>query len=466
MITFFKHRSVKFRIILSLSLVLVCVFAIFGAFIYQQVKKANLERFDARLESHAEKIKEETEEQCLEKRFPNVNELRALKTEGLSDASIRLFDSTGLLILADTVLGNSPLKPWAEVSAKNYTLQDEQISGKLFRVLWTPIEAEDRNQYSVQIAAPLKDVESSLALLQFLLLFAIPVALVVSAGAVYAVVNRSFRPLSSMIKTAEKISAGNLGERLTIAESGDEVYALGSALNRMMERIESAFKRQKQFVADASHEIRTPLTIIRSELEFARGRISDVESKGSLDIALAEVDRLKRLSDDLLLLAKLDSVSIDGKMQIVRADELLVECVKAMKVPAESRGISLQLSIDEAVELEADGDRLRSALVNVIDNAVKFSPDGGTVTIHERLYDDRLEISVHNDGDGIAPDDLESIFERFHRGPSSRSRHDGSGLGLAIVRKIIEFHKGSVSVESEPGKGATFTIRLTRRLLK
>jgi heavy metal sensor kinase len=458
-----RRFNIKAKIIVATTVVLGVIFSLFSLTFYQRVKGAYLGRLDAHLESHVEKLREEVEEQYVEKRFPNLADIQSIRTESLADPHVRLFDSAGTIILIDSLLLDWPMKPWSEINAHEYLFEDRVTTEGHFRTVWAPVEAADRNQFAVQVAYPLKDVEASLALLQLLLLIGIPLTLAISATAIYAIVSAAFHPLSDMVRAAEKVSANNLSERLKLPKGRDEVFRLAASFNVMLDRLESVFKSQKQFVADASHEIRTPLAIIRSELEFAQKSIADTESKESMEIALAEVDRLKRLSDDLLLLAKMDSPSVSTNIQIVRLDELLVDCVKAMKVSAEGRRISLQLNIEEAVELEADGDKLRSAMTNLIDNAVKFSPDGGTVTILERSRGDSFEIRVHNEGEGIAFSDLGNIFGRFHRAATSRSYHDGSGLGLAIVRKIIEFHKGSISVESEPGKGATFTVLLQRK---
>lgn len=451
--------SIKTKIILATTLVFGIVFSGFSVVIYQRVKSAYVERLDARLEGQAEKIREEVEEQYLEKRFPNESDLRSLKTEGLPDPLIRLTDSVGSVIFGDSLLQSWPMKSWKEVEGHEFTFEERAIAQHRYRCLWAPVEANDRDQYAVQIAVSLREVEAGLALLQLLLIIGVPVALLIAAVAVYAIVTVAFQPLSAMVAATERISPLNLGERLGPPKTHDEVFKLAATFNTMMERIESAFKGQKQFVADASHEIRTPLTIIQSELEYAQKHFSELSSQESVEAALEEVDRLKKISDDLLLLAKLESPSMNLSIQSVRIDEVLTDCVKRMKPVADKRTVSLRLEICEALEIKGDEDKLRSGVLNLIDNAIKYSKEGGGVTVALSRSGKKVVVSVCDGGEGIGEADRLNIFERFHRSESSRLTH-GSGLGLAIVRRIVELHKGEISVESQPGKGSTFAISL------
>jgi signal transduction histidine kinase len=452
--------TIKARIILATTIVLGLVFASFSIVIYQKAKSAYFGRLDARLEGYAERIRGEVEEQYYEKRFPDAADFRDLKAEGLAGSFVRLLDQNGEVIFADSMLLGQAYKKWQAIKPGQFTLDNVAIANYHYRSLWARVEVEDRDQYSVQIVVPLTEVEVALRLLLLLFLLGVPVALTVSAGAVYGIVTIAFRPLSAMIRTAERISGSNLSERVPSPPSRDEVFALASTLNTMMERIEKAFKSQKQFIADASHEIRTPLAIIRSELEYAQKQIGEAASKESLDAALDEIDRLKKLSDDLLLLAKLDSTALARRFQPVRLDELLADCVKKMKPIADAKNVTLSLTVEEAVETEADEDKLRSAFLNLIDNAIKYSQDTGNVDIVTCSTENGVEVSVRDQGEGIEEEELKNIFERFHRAGSSRSRHDGSGLGLAIVQLIVGLHNGELTVESQPGKGSTFRIFL------
>ena len=457
-----KRLSIKARIILATTVVLSLVFAGFSVVIYQKAKSAYYGRLDAHLVEYAEKIRGEVEEQYYEKRFPDTTDFRDLKAEGLAGSFVRLTDEHGEVIFADSMLAGQGFKPWDAIKTGRFTFEDVAVGEDRYRSLWARVEVEDRDRYAMQVVVPLTEVEAAVQLLLLLFLLGVPIALAVSAGAVYGIVSTAFQPLSEMIRTADKISATNLSERVPLPKSHDEVFALTSTMNTMMERIEQAFKSQKQFIADASHEIRTPLAIMRSELEFAQKHLSESLSQESLEAALEEVDRLKRLSDDLLLLAKLESPAATLKDVPVRLDEVLADCVMRMKPVAEKENVGLQLEISEAIEIRGDEDRLKGAVLNLVDNAIKYSSAGGTVTI--TLSNDKrsVSVSVRDEGDGIAAEDQDKIFERFHRSESKRSRHDGNGLGLAIVRRIVELHNGTIAVVSQLGKGSTFTIEFPR----
>jgi signal transduction histidine kinase len=455
--------SIKARIILATTAVLGVVFVVFSLVIYQRARGAYYDRLDARLVGYTEKLRGEVEEQYYEKRLPDVTELRELKYEGLSGSYFRLSDQTGKSIYADSILAGEPQKPWTSIAPHQFTFEDNTIGSVRYRTLWARVEAGDQDRFSVQVAVPLTELEASLGLLQLLFLIGVPLALTISGLAVYAIVLAAFRPLSSMVRTSGRISASNLSERIPVPRNRDEVFTLAMTLNTMMERIEKAFRSQKQFVADASHEIRTPLSIMRSELEYAQRQAEGDSTKESLHAALEEVDRLKNLSDDLLLLAKLDSSSLTLNIAAVRMDELLADCVKKMKAIADIRNITLLLTVHDVVEIEADEEKLRSAMLNLVDNAIKYSREGGNVEIKTCANDRDVEVTVHDEGEGIAEEEIQNVFKRFHRSSTSQSRHDGSGLGLAIVRGIVELHGGTVTASSKPGEGSVFTVRIPKR---
>jgi signal transduction histidine kinase len=277
---------------------------------------------------------------------------------------------------------------------------------------------------------------------------------------VYIIVRRAFKPLSTMIETANRISASNLNERLVLPPKHDEVAMLGAALNCMIDRIETAFKGQKQFIADASHEIRTPLTIIQSELEFADRSPMDAPAKQSIHIALDELDHLRKLAGDLLLLAKLEISDRTPHFQLVRLDELITECVRKLSRMSAEKKVLLHLQIENAIEISVDKEKLRSAVLNLIENAIKYTPANGTISISIQEDKETVRMVIHDTGVGMSAGDIQNIFKPFYRSDTSRATHSGSGLGLSIVQRIIELHHGTISVESDLTNGSTFSITL------
>lgn len=455
-----SNLSIKARIVVTTTVVLGLIFVSFSLIVYQKSKSAYYGRLDARLQGYAERIRGEVEEQYYEKRFPDAKDFDELGADGLAGSLVRLSDKQGKQIFGDSVLAVPAFRTWDATKPGQFTFANMERANVRYRSLWARVEVEDRDQYAVQVVVPLTEVESALQLLQLLFLLGVPIALALSAVAIYAIVTTAFRPLSAMIRAAENVSGSNLSERVPSPQSRDEVFALASTLNTMMDRIEQAFKAQKQFIADASHEIRTPLAIIRSELEYAQKRIGEVAARESLEAALHETDRMRKLSDDLLMLARLDSDTRATKFQRVRVDELLADCVKKMKTIADAKEVALSLTVDAAAEIDGDEDKLRSAILNLVDNAIKYSNVRGNVDIVSGHAGKGVEITVRDQGEGIEPEERDHIFKRFHRAASSRSRHDGSGLGLAIVQLIVGLHNGELTVESQPGKGSTFRIFL------
>jgi len=266
-----------------------------------------------------------------------------------------------------------------------------------------------------------------------------------------------------MVETAGQISGRNLDRRLAIPPARDEVRHLAETLNGMIGRIEAAFRSQKQFVADASHEIRTPLTIICSELEFAARQATDPQVRESIATSLDEIDRLTRLTDGLLLLARLDAAQVHLTRTPVRLDELLLECVQRIDVVARKKEIQVNVDVPEEVEMSADRDTMQRIIVNLLDNAVKYSPPRTVVTAslcRGGAAPGKIMLRIGDQGPGIPASALPHIFTRFYRADPSRSEQAGAGLGLAIVKELVGLHGGTISVTSDPGKGSLFTVEL------
>ncbi|MFH0990366.1 MAG: HAMP domain-containing sensor histidine kinase [bacterium] len=452
--------TIKTKIILLVSLVVGLLFTGFGVFIYHQVHNANLDKIDARLVSLSQQMRDELDEQIEKKRFPDNADLKRLLSENLSKSCMRLYDSSGSIVYADSMFRSetNTLEP-KTVGAKPI-VQTVKLHGHHYRSLIRTVEIEDNPRWLLQIAAPLSEVEANLNQLRILLWTTIPIALLLSAFLVNLIVRRAFRPLSAMIETANRVSASTLHERLMLPKGRDEVVLLGIALNRMVERLEAAFKSQKQFIVDASHELRTPLTIVQSELEFANRSLLPDAAKQSISIALDELDHLRKLANDLLMLVKLEVAGQVVECSAVRVDELITDCVQKISRIASEKQVALHLEIAEAVEMVGDEDKLRSAFMNVLENALKYTQGGGSVSVRLTTQKGSVVIALQDNGIGISPTDLPHIFKPFYRSAASRAQNAGSGLGLSIAQRIVELHGGTITVQSDGASGSTFTIQL------
>jgi two-component system OmpR family sensor kinase len=454
--------TIKTKIIGAYTLAFGLLVTAFALIIYENIWDAEIAKLDARLESHADKLQTELEEDHLQPGFPNRAELDSITTEGLKGPKIRLLTMDYTVVFADAGFDLDTRAKWNSGPSTVAQKGTAKRNHHKYRVLQWPVEIENRIQYVVQVAAPMHDIEETMDHLRLLFLIAIPGSLLLAGCAAYFITRLAFRPMMNMVHTAEKISAASLDARLELPRANDEVRQLGEALNEMIERIDKTIKGQRQFIADASHELRTPLTIIRSELESAARSARTQAVKGSVSTSLAELDRLSLMIGDLLTLAKLDAARIKLEMAPVRLDELVVECVQAVRGIAEKRDVKLKVFIEEAVEIPGDHEKLRSVVLNLLDNAIKYSGRKSAVTVSLVLgqTEGKASVVISDRGVGIPVSEQAKIFGRFYRGAQPRSKTDGSGLGLAIAQRFVELHGGSISVKSQEGNGSTFTVDL------
>jgi heavy metal sensor kinase len=299
---------------------------------------------------------------------------------------------------------------------------------------------------------------------RFLLAMAavLPVGLLLAGGGGWALAQRALKPVDQMTQTAQRIRGSHLDQRLQVSGSGDELDRLATTLNDMLDRLKAVIHQMRQFSADASHELQTPLTVLKGEMEVAlRSPRSPEEYQRVLTSGLEEVDRLDQLVAGLLLLARADAGVLRLDPQPVDLSALVGDVGDLMRALADGRGIDLQLAPVEPVFVNGDREHLRRLILNLVDNAVKYTPSGGQVTISLHSDADWAVLKVVDTGIGIADDQRQMIFDRFHRATDTRS-HDvrGVGLGLSIARSIAAAHGGRIEVQSRPGHGSRFTVRL------
>jgi len=326
-----------------------------------------------------------------------------------------------------------------------------------------PYESQDRARFLIEVAAPYNQIESVLRglLLTFGLGLPLIVALAISGG--YVLMRRALRPVDEIRQKAAQITSRNLSERLPVVRTGDELERLATDLNRMIERLEESFHQINRFSADASHELRTPLTVLQGELEsVARtGTSLPAEIRDTIGSALEETHRLTKIVENLLAISRLEAG--EARKQLERLDfaDLVRSTADQMRLLAEEKHIHLDCNGAEAVEVDADPARLKQVVVNLLDNAIKYTPESGKVSISVVKQDGRAVLEIADTGIGISPDDLPHIFDRFYRADKARSRQmGGTGLGLSIVRSICLAHDGQVKVESTEGEGSVFHIEL------
>ena len=324
------------------------------------------------------------------------------------------------------------------------------------RVLATPITYGNRRVGTLRVANPLTPVEQAQASLRRTFVIVGAIALLAAIAAGLGLASLIAAPLRRMARVATAVDAGDLSKRTGGIGGRGEVGVLSDAFDHMLDRLERAFKRQRDFVSDASHELRTPLAVLRAQVELLDRETDERRRHEATATLLRRLDQLDRLVGDMLTLASAEGGQLIQPRTIELSD--FFEDLRRDLPLFGERDFHLQ-AVDG--RLEADPDRLTQVLRNLVRNAVVHTNPGDRVTVAARARDSRLEITVTDSGPGIPPEQLDHIFERFHRLDGSRSRDSGgSGLGLAIARAIIEAHGGRIYAESGPGRGATFRIEL------
>jgi heavy metal sensor kinase len=318
--------------------------------------------------------------------------------------------------------------------------------------------------YTVQVAAPVDEALEALERFRVILAFAAPLLLIAASAGGYWISSRALAPVDEISRAAQRISIESLTDRLKVPQTGDQLQRLSETLNEMLSRLEAAVQRMTQFTADASHELRAPVSLIRTTAEVAalkRDRPAG-EYLEALDDILEEAERTSQVVDSLMLLARTDS----GKETL---DCVPVDACSIVRSAAEQGGrLARNQGVEFAVELpaspvliQADAEALRRALLILMDNAAKYTPRGGSVRVGLVTRDGFAVASVADTGIGIDTGDIPRVFDRFWRADRARSREQGgAGLGLSIAKWIVDMHDGSISAESEPGKGSVFTIRV------
>ena len=318
-------------------------------------------------------------------------------------------------------------------------------------------------EYLVLAVQPLDEIAADLAVLRRVMLLALPLAIALAGIGGYWLTRRNLAPLASMAAQARRITHNNLDTRLEAgAAAAEELAALSSSFNELLARLDRSFDHMRRFVADASHELRTPLAIIRGEADVALAHERGAaEYKQALAIVLDESRRLSRLVDDLLNLARADAGRVKLRVEEFYLNDLLAECCRSVQTLAGARGVLLECAPHDDLAFRGDEELVRRMAMNLIDNAIRYTPAGGRVTVSLDSRGGDITIRVADTGTGIAPEIVPHVFERFYRGDKARSRQDGGfGLGLAIVKWVAESHHGTVELASTPGSGSTFTVTL------
>jgi signal transduction histidine kinase len=341
------------------------------------------------------------------------------------------------------------------------------VNGQVILIYVLPVRAADGRLIEVEAGTTLFSMQHMLFSLTRVLAFASVVILVLAAIGGYLLMKQPLRPLVVLTEKAADIGRKQLGERLPVPDTGDELERLTYSLNGMIDRLEEALDHNRRFSADASHELRTPLTIMRGELEeMLQVEGLPPEVVENLVSVLDEIERMARIVNSLMAITRLDAGGERMALQPVDFAALVSTTMEHMRLLAEEKGLVLNCKCERGVYIFGDPMRIKQVAVNLVDNAIKYSQSAhverpGRVDVTVSSTGSTAILKVSDEGIGIAPEALPRVFDRFYRADPSRSRDAGGvGLGLAIVKAIVTAHEGTVSITSTLGRGSTVTVEL------
>ena len=462
-------RSLRFRLLAWFAGLLVLVVALFGFYTYRRIEGFVVEMQRAALAHRTEQIS------AMLRDVPKANDaaagpqIAARFAPELNDKFVRVTRADGSVLYVSGFPNDRSFDP-----AKVPVFPAELIGTGVWRyrsekpdlLVAARGEATGSGEYLVEVGASLGGSYRLLHALLLTLAAGLPIVLVLAITGGYVVIWRALRPVQNMMNAAQDITLHHLSRRLPVPASGDEIARLATALNQMIARLDESFQNTSRFTADASHELRTPLTIVRGELEaLLLGGELPAKVHDTLASLLEEIERLVRTVEGLFALARLDTGEAQKERVRVNLASLAETTAEQMCLLAEEKKISLVCETKGPVEVEGDRARLKQVVVNLLDNAIKYTGTNGEIRLAVRAQNGSAILEVRDNGPGAPESSLAHLCERFYRAEDARDgQTNGAGLGLSIVQSICAAHGGSVAVRNLPESGFQVTVTLPRAL--
>jgi len=457
---------ISWRLTLWFALILCAILILSGAVFHTLLQRylSNDVDDDLRLYSakvhgtlKPEEIPEPLDYDVIHSSLPPINEFAS------PGIYIQLIDRNGTVVVKSDNLGDQelPVDPGLvergfgeEIATKTVAAGD----GGRVRIMVSPLHLENETLL-LEVGRSMKHVDAAMSQVRWALLAGILVALVLAGVSGGFIVRRALSPVERITRTAQSIEASSdLGRRVGYSGPIDEIGQMATTFDHMIDRLDRAFQSQKHFVADASHELRGPLTVLQGNLDLLKRNLGEADRQESLRAMAGESQRMARIVSDLLLLAEVESGQVEQQGMVSLREILLEGLAQAQQLAGERR---IVIGRQDNLSAMGDAHRLRQLLGNLVDNAIRHTPEGGTISLSLFRDGNWARLEVADTGIGIAPEHLPHVFDRFYRVDQARSRAEGgSGLGLAIVKGIAEEHGGKVTVTSVPGRGSTFTAWL------
>lgn len=457
---------IRWRLTLWFSLILLAILILSGVLLYSLLQSYlikevdnNLRVYSARVHGtlHLQEIPNPVDYQVIHSQLPTINEFAS------PGIYLQIINTYGTVTVKSLNLGTQelPVDPLLIEKGLQGNVDIETVpagDNTRVRIMVSPLYLEDQT-FLLEVAQSLRLVDATMMQVKGAILISvfIALALVGTSGAI--TVRRALSPVERITRTARSIEASaDLARRVGYSGPADEIGQLATTFDHMIEHLGEVFESQKCFVADASHELRSPLTVIQGNLDLLKRNLSEEDRQESLKAIESETKRMTKIVSDLLFLAQVESGQLERQDQLSLKEILLEEFRRAQQL---NKTHKIVIARQEDLTIKGDAHLLKQLLGNLVDNAIKYTPEGGTITLSLFRDGDWAILQVADTGVGIAPEHLPRIFDRFYRVDKARSRvRGGTGLGLTIVKEIAERHGGKVTVTSQPSKGSTFTVWL------
>jgi heavy metal sensor kinase len=464
-----RPRSIRARLITLYVVTLSLIFICFGGYTYWGFKQYLIASLQQTLTRRAHQVASTILVEMPQKGENYVGtEIQARYAPELNERIIRITDEGGRTIYESknaTVLSKPPSFDVGDATETKPLHREEMpTGGDRLEVVAIGYKLSTGVRYTVEVGTSENEVFVALNGLLLTLSLGFPVFIGLTSVGAYLLLGRALRPVDQIVRSAERITFQNLSQRLPIPGTGDEVERLSLALNRMIQRLDEAFQLTTRFTADASHELRTPLTIMRGELEalLKEERLTE-EQSSQLESVLEEAERLTQIIEGLLLMSRLEAGESQISKDPVDFANLVSTTVEQMLPLAEDKSVALVCEAPRDVMVEANEVRLKQVVVNLLDNAIKYTPEGGKITVRVHAEATSALLEVIDNGIGISAQALPHVFERFYRSEQIQARKArGTGLGLSMVLSIVEAHAGKVKAVSRENEGSVFRVEIPR----
>ena len=480
--------SIRARLTGLYLTVLAITLLIFCTILYQVFVRNHRQEFDFALYNHAVDVAQNITVDFWNEFVFTPNTMLAREKVfpfALSKSFVQVVSLEGRVVDRSLALGNKYLplstEEWQAVFDRGHVYRtlsahdmqeiDKVLPSENYRQITYLAKRTGKPIFILQIAVPLTLLEKEAKSLLLFFLIGIPITLLLAGVGGLYLANQALEPVRDVIAKAEQLNPSNLSDRLPLHGTDDEIRQLSVTLNGLLGRIEKAFESHEHFIADASHQLKTPLAILRGELDVFRSKPRSPEEVAAfVDSSAHELRHMSRLLDDMLLLAKMEAGSGSLTVRDVRLDEVLLETVARFETLAKKKGIAVKLDLQDLTAgspgddfvVKGDPDLLQSMFRNLLDNAIKYSPDGSPVEVQVTNEAYRVLVQIRDFGPEISPDQAERIFRRYERGNLTVSKVSGTGLGLPIARRIAEMHGGNISILLDNPPGKAFQVEMKK----